>query len=200
MKQKQQTFSERWKNSQRGGLFEFHNHQKQTAHINISPQSNELHQTHPPWDGQMITKPGSESGEIEHFLVIFTRMSFTQTYEPRHDKTNKMSVRPAKIDQPGHPPSLIKVFAVRMKNPWVLSYRLSAQQRIWSDWPDAQADLSLRWAYTHFVGFVMSWLISWGLDIFVVKDGWTALTGPTSVMKRVTTYRFLWPDKTCKGR
>ena len=24
------------------------------------------------------------------------------TFEPRHDKTNKMSVRPAKTDQPGH--------------------------------------------------------------------------------------------------
>ena len=31
-------------------------------------------------------------------------------YEPRHDKTNKISVRPAK-DEPGHPPSLIRVFA-----------------------------------------------------------------------------------------
>ena len=29
----------------------------------------------------------------------------------------------------------------------------------WSDWVDAYADLSLRWAHTHFVGFVMSWLI-----------------------------------------
>ena len=28
----------------------------------------------------------------------------------------------------------------------------------WSDWADAQADLSLRWAHTHFVGFVMLWL------------------------------------------
>ena len=61
-------------------------------------------------------------------------------------------------DQPGHPPSLIRVFAVRMKKAWVLSYPLSAQQRRWSDWADAQADLSLRWAHTHFVGFVMSWL------------------------------------------
>ena len=26
-------------------------------------------------------------------------------------------------------------------------------------WADAQADLSLCWAHTHFVGFVMSWLI-----------------------------------------
>ena len=62
-------------------------------------------------------------------------------------------------DQPGHPPSLIRVFAVRMKKAWVLSYPLSAQRRLWSDWADAQADLSLRWAHTHFVGFVMSWLI-----------------------------------------
>ena len=29
-----------------------------------------------------------------------------EIYEPRHDKTNKVSVRPAKTDQPGHPPSL----------------------------------------------------------------------------------------------
>ena len=29
-------------------------------------------------------------------------------------------------DQPGHPPSLIRVFAVRMKKAWVLSYPLSA--------------------------------------------------------------------------
>ena len=56
-------------------------------------------------------------------------------------------------DQPGHPPSLIRVFAVRMKKAW-LSYPLSAQRRLWSDWADAQADLSLRWAHTHFVGFV----------------------------------------------
>ena len=48
-------------------------------------------------------------------------------------------------DQPGHPPSLIRVFAVQMKKAWVLSYLLSAQQRLWSDW-----------AHSHFVGFVMS--------------------------------------------
>ena len=39
-------------------------------------------------------------------------------------------------------PSLIRVFAVRMKKSWVLSYPLSAQRRLWSDWVDAQADLS----------------------------------------------------------
>ena len=75
--------------------------------------------------------------------------------EPRHDKTNKMSVSPAKtqIRLGIHP--IWSVFAVRMKKAWVLSYPLSAQLRLWSDWVDAQVDLSLRWAHSHFVGFVM---------------------------------------------
>ena len=38
-------------------------------------------------------------------------------------------------DHPGHPPSLIRVFAVRMKKAWVLSYQFSAQWRLWSDCP-----------------------------------------------------------------
>ena len=71
-------------------------------------------------------------------------------------KTNKMACAPSEdSDQLGHPPSLIRVFTVRMKKPWVLSYPLSAQWRLWSDWVDAQADLSFRWAHSHFVGFVM---------------------------------------------
>ena len=81
-------------------------------------------------------------------------------------------------DQPGHPPSLIRVFAVRMKKAWVLSYRLSAQRRLWSDWADAQADLSLHWAHSHFVGFVKSrlkWLLLWRL-------WWTVSVGTTSVV------------------
>ena len=41
--------------------------------------------------------------------------------EPRHDKTNKMACAPSEVSgQPGHPPSLIRVFAVRTKKPWVL--------------------------------------------------------------------------------
>ena len=35
-------------------------------------------------------------------------------FEPPHDKTNKMTFVPSEdSDQPGHPPSLIRVFAVR---------------------------------------------------------------------------------------
>ena len=63
-------------------------------------------------------------------------------------------------DQPGHPPSLFRVFAVRMQKICVLSYPISAQRSLWLDWADAQPDLNLRWAHTHFVGFDMSWLIS----------------------------------------
>ena len=59
-------------------------------------------------------------------------------YEPQHDKTNKTACALSEdSDQPGHPPSLIRVFADRMKKGWA----------------DAQAHLSLRWAHSHFVGF-----------------------------------------------
>ena len=38
---------------------------------------------------------------------------YINIFESRHDKTNNVTVRPVKTDQPGHPPSLIRVFAVR---------------------------------------------------------------------------------------
>ena len=56
-------------------------------------------------------------------------------------------------DQPGHPPSLIRVLAVRIKKVWVLSYPLVAQRRLWSDWADAQTDLRLWWAHMPFCWF-----------------------------------------------
>ena len=66
-------------------------------------------------------------------------------YKPPHDKTNKMACAPSEdSDQPGHSPSLIRVFTVGMKKARVLSYPLNAQRRFWSDW-----------AHSHFVGFVM---------------------------------------------
>ena len=86
--------------------------------------------------------------------------SLSLSFEPPHDKTSKMACAPSEdSDLLGHPPSLIRVFTVRMNTAWVLSYPLSAQRRRWSDWADAQADLSLRWAQSSFVGFVMRQLI-----------------------------------------
>ena len=68
--------------------------------------------------------------------------------EPPHDKTNKVACVPSEdSDQPGHPPSLIRVFAVCMKKAWVLSYPLSTQPRLWSDWA------SLCWAHMPFCWF-----------------------------------------------
>ena len=70
---------------------------------------------------------------------------------------NKMSVRPAKTQ-----------IILGIRPVWSESslsheetlgpyYPLSAQWRLLSYLADAQADLSLRWAHTHFFGFVM-WL------------------------------------------
>ena len=82
--------------------------------------------------------------------------------EPPHDKTNKMSVRPAKTQiRLGIRPIWSESSLSAWRKSWVLSYRLSAQRRLWSDWADAQADLSLRWTHSHFVGFVMSRLLCW---------------------------------------
>ena len=79
--------------------------------------------------------------------------------EPLHDKTNKMACAPSEdSDQPGHLPSLIRVFAVHMKKAGVFSYPLSAQRRLWSDWVDAQADLSLFWAYMVMIVFAIFFL------------------------------------------
>ena len=82
---------------------------------------------------------------------------FTKQVEPWHDKTNKMSVRLAKTQISLGIRPVWSVFAVCMKKAWVLSYPSSTQRRLWSDWADAQADLSLRCVHTHFIGFVMLW-------------------------------------------
>ena len=79
---------------------------------------------------------------------------------PPSDKTNETACASSEdSDQPGHPPSLIRVFSVCVKKAWVLSYSLSTQWRLWSDWADVQTDLSLCWAHSHFIGFVTRRLI-----------------------------------------
>ena len=47
------------------------------------------------------------------FCKFYAKIS---TFEPPHDKTSKMACAPSEdSDQPGHPPSLTRVFAVRLK-------------------------------------------------------------------------------------
>ena len=68
----------------------------------------------------------------------------------------KIKATPSKdTDQPGHPPSVIRVFTVRMKKAWVLSYPLSASKD-WSNWSRMPR---LIWVFAgrtgHFVGSVV---------------------------------------------
>ena len=61
-------------------------------------------------------------------LLPFYSQSSFYANERSHDKTNQMACASSEeSDQPGHPPSLIRVFAVRMKKAMVFSYRLRAQ-------------------------------------------------------------------------
>ena len=70
-----------------------------------------------------------------------------------HDKTSKMACAPTEgSDQPGHPPSLIRVFAVCMKKAWVLSYPLSGQRRL-IRLGGCPGWLSLCWAHMLFCWF-----------------------------------------------
>ena len=68
-------------------------------------------------------------------------------------KPTKWQVCPAKIQISLGIRPVWSVFAVCLKQPWVLSYPLSAQRRLWSDWADAQADLSLCWVHLSFYWF-----------------------------------------------
>ena len=88
----------------------------------------------------------------------YNKFKKTKSFEPPHDKTNKMSVRPAKTHtslgiRPVWSESLLCA-------QWVAKYPgfLHADSEDWSDWADAQTGLSLHWAHTHFVGFVVSQL------------------------------------------
>ena len=87
---------------------------------------------------------------------------------PLYVKTNNMACAPSEnSDQPGHPPSLIRVFAVRSKDSQGPKASSSGQRRLWSDWAAAQADLSLCWAHMSFCWFryavaliVLLWYLS----------------------------------------
>ena len=86
------------------------------------------------WASQSVFHPWYTPNR--HQNKIFCPITFT--FEPPHDKTNKMACAPSEdSDQPGHLPSLIWVLNAHMKKAWVLSYPLSTQRRLWSDWADA---------------------------------------------------------------
>ena len=79
----------------------------------------------------------------------------------RQEQLSRLKTKPTKwhfapsedSDQPGHPPSLIRVFAVCMKKAWVL-----ISQWAQSEYSDQTGQMPrlicLRWAHSHFVGSV----------------------------------------------
>jgi hypothetical protein len=85
-----------------------------------------------------------------------------KTFEPRHDKTNIMGLRPAWIQT-----------SMRIRAVWAgsmlfaISFStcnieyVSEQHASWSDCADAQAGPDPCWPQTHYVGFVVMQLISW---------------------------------------
>ena len=86
--------------------------------------------------GFMIQKGSVSDLGARTFYSLPSQLDFSllknvTLFEPPHDKTSKMACAPNEdSDQPGHPPSLIRVFAVGMKKPWVIRYPLSAQRRL----------------------------------------------------------------------
>ena len=133
-----------------------------------------------------------EASEIKlsPIMVNLQKLEYLESAKPclgiRQNQQNDCATS-EDSDQPGHPFSLIRVFAVCMKKPWVLSYPLSAQRRLWSDW-----------AHSHFVGFVMRQLLSrrhWSRKVFVyyiaspllkgsaMYDLWDTFVFPNSILK-----------------
>ena len=97
--------------------------------------------------------------------------------EPAHDKTKTMACAPSEDwDQPGHPPCLIRVFAVRMKKAWsIATYSAHSE-----DSDQTVRMPRLIWVFAgrtcHFVGFVMRWLILLLLAVFLGACLTTTLT------------------------
>ena len=91
--------------------------------------------------------------ETWNVFVKCAAQLLNNVFEPPRDKTNKMTVRPAKSQ-----------INLRIRPVWSESSLCTqwvakdpslqcGQRRVWSDWVDAQADLSLRWAHIPFCWF-----------------------------------------------
>ena len=88
-------------------------------------------------------------------------------FEPQHDKNHQNGCAPSEdSDQPRHPPSLIRVFALVWSESSLSAWRkLGSLATHWAHSEDSGQTgrmprlIWVRWAHSHFVGFVMLWLI-----------------------------------------
>ena len=86
-------------------------------------------------------------------ILNFEQWVYHRVSEPPHDKTSKMTVCPAKTQISLGICRLIRGFAVRSIDSWRSKVSSCGQQRLGSDWADAQADPSLHWAHMPFCWF-----------------------------------------------
>ena len=122
------------------------------------------------WGARFLSCRGDfycfSNDSVAHFLLYIYIQSCKYVFcciwyayslnEPPHDKTNKMICAPSEdSDQPGHPPSLIRVFAVRTKKSGSLATH-------WAHSEDSDQTGRMPrqiWVFAgctcHFVGFVM---------------------------------------------
>ena len=118
-------------------------------------------------------------------LLKQTKLSHCMT------KPTKWHVPPAKTDQPGHRPVISESLLCAQ---WVAKdpTYLHVDSKDWSDWADAQSDLSLRWAHRSFCWFCHTaaqlpifslQTILYLLDIFIAF--WSL---------RLVSYRIAMPD------
>ena len=75
------------------------------------------------YSGLKVWTDDRQTTEAGHTMISLYETSAEAKIEPPHDKTNKMTCAPNEdSDQPGHPPSLIRAFAFRLKEVWVINY------------------------------------------------------------------------------
>ena len=101
----------------------------------------------------------------------------------QHEKTYKMACAPSEdSNQPGLVLSLIRVFTVHSVGSSGPKLSSCGQRRLWSDWADAQAGLSLRWAHMLFCRLshalaqlvIHSEILCWIIQCHFSNEWWTS--------------------------
>ena len=108
------------------------------------------------------------TGRLNLMLVLHISFIWAASWQ---NQQNGMCTQRSS-DQPGHPPtgSLIRVFAVRMKKAWVLSYPLSAQRRLFrlggcQGWSESSLGAKSVYWFCHEAAHLFLWFLPWLRDV-----------------------------------
>ena len=93
-------------------------------------------------------------GLVPYNTYKLSRNRLAGTIDPAHDKTyNKTCVTSKDSDQPVHPPSMAKIFVYPSLDRLEAVEGTCNQQRLWSNYVDAQADMNLHWSHKSYCRF-----------------------------------------------